>query len=125
MSDEYIKREDVIQTIAEVDDYGDGMCFEVKSHAMRDVALIPSADVVEREKYELDKACAFSMGIEASRKRGEWVEKQVVDIKDTPIEEWQSARCSVCGKYHTTPYMYYFDNYKFCPNCGASMERSE
>lgn len=53
-------------------------------------------------------------------KVGEWLEKEV--HSDKVIEEWQSARCSVCDKYHTTPYMYYFSNYKFCPNCGARME---
>jgi len=56
-------------------------------------------------------------------KIGEWLEKEV--NSDKAIEEWQSARCSVCDKYHTTPYMYYFDNYKFCPNCGAKMEVEE
>lgn len=56
---------------------------------------------------------------------GEWLEKEVVDNTDEDfvwkIEQWQSARCSVCGKYHTTPYMYYFDDYNYCPHCGAKM----
>lgn len=56
-------------------------------------------------------------------KRGEWKEKEVVDYEETTITQWQSACCSVCGKYHTTPYMYYFDNYNFCPNCGADMRK--
>ena len=55
------------------------------------------------------------------RKTGKWEERKVSSEK--VIEEWQSARCSACGRYHTTPYMYYFDNYSFCPNCGARMER--
>lgn len=54
------------------------------------------------------------------RSKGEWLEKEVFDTKGQ-IEQWQSAKCSVCGKYHTTPYLYYFDNYHFCPNCGADM----
>ena len=60
-------------------------------------------------------------------KRGEWEEKETFrDGDDEPIiEEWQSARCSVCHKYHTTPYMYYFNNYNFCPNCGADMRERE
>ena len=58
---------------------------------------------------------------------GEWLEKEVVDNTDEDfvwkIEQWQSARCSICGKYHTTPYMYYFYNYNYCPHCGAKMEK--
>lgn len=55
-------------------------------------------------------------------KKGRWIEKSVFYKEgDTVIEGWQSARCSVCGRYHTTPYMYYFNEYKYCPNCGADM----
>jgi len=56
-----------------------------------------------------------------------WLEKEVVSPIDgiPPIEEWQSARCSACGKYHTTPYMYYFYEYAYCPSCGASMTEDE
>ena len=53
---------------------------------------------------------------------GSWVEKQVVDNEEVEIEQWQSARCSKCDKYHTTPYSYYFNDYNYCPNCGAKME---
>ena len=57
------------------------------------------------------------------QKRGKWEEKEVSDEK--VIDEWQSARCSACGKYHTAPYMYYFNNYNFCPNCGARMKEED
>lgn len=50
---------------------------------------------------------------------GSWVEKQVVDNEEVEIEQWQSARCSKCDKYHTTPYSYYFDDFNYCPNCGS------
>lgn len=53
------------------------------------------------------------------RKTGKWEERKVSSEK--VIDEWQSARCSECGRYHTTPYMYYFDSFSFCPNCGADM----
>lgn len=65
---------------------------------------------------------ALEMAIEALEqepKVGEWLEKEVNSDK---IEEWQSARCSICDRYHTTPYMYYFSKYNYCPNCGARME---
>lgn len=54
---------------------------------------------------------------------GKWEERETFSVADDDsiIPEWQSARCSACGKYHTTPYMYYFDNFNFCPNCGADM----
>lgn len=53
---------------------------------------------------------------------GSWVEKQVIDNEEVEIGQWQSARCSKCDKYHTTPYLHYFDDYNYCPNCGAKME---
>ena len=53
---------------------------------------------------------------------GSWVEKQVVDNEEVEIEQWQSARCSKCDKYHTTPYAYFFYDYNYCPICGARME---
>lgn len=53
--------------------------------------------------------------------RGEWVEREVFDIHDVSIEEWQSAQCSICGQYHTTPHRYCFKNFNFCPWCGADI----
>ena len=63
----------------------------------------------------------------ADRPQGTWEEKEAFhDADDNPIiEEWQSARCSICGKYHTTPYMYYFDNFNYCPHCGAYMKGAD
>lgn len=55
-------------------------------------------------------------------RRGRWEEREHFANVECPINEWQSARCSICGKYHTTPYMYYFDLYNYCPNCGAKMD---
>lgn len=57
----------------------------------------------------------------AEPKAGKWEDREVFDYASDIVEEWQSARCSHCNKYLTTPYMYYFENYKFCPNCGADM----
>lgn len=59
---------------------------------------------------------------EPTKATGRWIEKEVFDNSSAVIDEWQSAKCSACGLYHTTPYMYYFDNFNFCPNCGARME---
>lgn len=67
---------------------------------------VPTADVVERKK-------------------GKWTEKEVIHAEEAKevITEWQSCRCSVCGRYHTQPYMYYFDNPNYCDFCGADMRK--
>ena len=71
----------------------------------------------ELEAAQVEKA--YELG-KADRPKGHWIEKEVFDNQDSEVIEcYQSARCSHCGKYHTTPYMYYFDNYDFCPNCGS------
>lgn len=55
-------------------------------------------------------------------KLGEWIERHVFnDREDAKIPDWQEAKCSVCGKWHTTPYMYCFVDFDYCPNCGAKM----
>ena len=54
---------------------------------------------------------------------GEWINREVIDDrKDAKIQQWQQAQCSICWKWHTTPYMYHFTDHDFCPNCGASMK---
>ena len=54
---------------------------------------------------------------------GTWEERHVLNNEDGKIiEEWQEARCSKCGLWHTTPYLYYFHHYDYCPNCGSSMK---
>lgn len=72
----------------------------------------------DRNQYEKGYADA-----QAERKKGEWEEKKV--FNESFIEQWQSARCSVCGLYHTTPYGYYFYHFNFCPHCGADMRGDE
>ena len=53
---------------------------------------------------------------------GRWIEKDVTDdLGAKVITAWQSCKCSVCEKYLTTPYMYFFTGYAYCPNCGAHM----
>ena len=71
---------------------------------------------------ELISECPTADVVEVTR--GEWKECEIVqeNLDEPIIDEWQSARCSVCGKYHTTPYMYYFDYFNYCPNCGAKMD---
>lgn len=55
--------------------------------------------------------------------KGKWLEREVHETEEfDDIGEFQSAKCSVCGRYHTTPYLYYFQHYNYCPGCGAEME---
>lgn len=74
---------------------------------------------VDDMKAELENAPTIE------ERKGKWDERKVFDIGDSDIAEMQSAKCSVCGKYHTTPYLYFFDNFNYCPNCGADMRTSE
>lgn len=52
-------------------------------------------------------------------RRGRWIGKKVAD--DIKLPQMQEAKCSVCGRYLSTPYMYYWTKYNYCPNCGADM----
>ena len=57
----------------------------------------------------------------AEPKMGKWTERHVYADEEKIIEEWQSCKCSVCGRYDTRPYLYYFDEPHFCSWCGADM----
>ena len=58
------------------------------------------------------------------RMRGRWTEKHhAYSDEESVIEEWQSCRCSECGRYDTRPYMYYFDEPNYCSYCGADMRK--
>jgi len=62
--------------------------------------------------------------VKPERKKGKWIDiswsepDQNVCCTSYSI---QSAKCSICGKYHTTPYLYSLDYFPYCPNCGADM----
>lgn len=75
------------------------------------VGYLTAQDVIDRLE-----------NVSPEQKRGEWLEKRIDNGETVGITEWQSARCSVCGRYHTTPYLYYFNDYNYCPNCGAKMK---
>ena len=47
----------------------------------------------------------------------EWLEKEVYSVEESGVEELQSCRCPHCRKILTTPYMYYFNDYPYCPSC--------
>ena len=50
-----------------------------------------------------------------------WLEKET--FKAPRGFELPSAKCSNCGKYRTTPCLYYFNYYGYCPSCGKEMEK--
>lgn len=78
--------------------------------------------VVECVKYYAKFMVASSPTIE-ERKTGKWVERHhAYADEEKAIEEWQSCKCSVCGRYDTRPYLYYFSEPRFCSWCGAKME---
>ena len=122
MSDDLIKRSDALSAAGDMS----YIAFEIR----RKIRMIPSADapykvlahidldpdeVVDRMKH---------LQIEVNPAEGKWEEKETFCVADDDpiISQWQSARCSECGKYHTTPYMYHFNDYNYCPYCGAQMK---
>lgn len=98
-----------------------------------DVAQPTDADIQKMQDIEqamLEKA--YECGREDAkpeRKKGEWIEREVTHIDDLEAKDiitaWQSCKCSVCGRYDTKPYMYYFNAPKYCGWCGAVMEVSK
>ena len=44
MSEDLIKRSDAIKAVSKVNDYDDGIGFEVRSHCLVELELVPSAD---------------------------------------------------------------------------------
>lgn len=53
------------------------------------------------------------------QKTGKWIEKEVYETRRK--EEMQIAKCSNCEKYLTTPHIYSFNHYNYCPHCGTKM----
>lgn len=102
--------------------------YEAIDYAINSLAQKPCDDCISREEairmfadddYTVNELRNLPP-VTPQPKVGEWLEKEI--NSDKVIEEWQSARCSVCDKYHTTPYMYYFSHYDYCPHCGSKME---
>ena len=102
MSEDIISREKAYEVLSEYYHHK----AEVQHKALR-VALdmVPSADVPERNV-------------------GKWLEREVIHAKEAKaiIAEWQSCKCSVCGCYDTRPYLYCFNEPRFCSWCGAEMK---
>ena len=70
---------------------------------------------------------AHNNSAQPERKTGKWLEKKVIHADEAKevIEEWQSCKCSACGRYDTRPYMYYFSEPHYCSWCGAFNGRTE
>ena len=88
---------------------------------------MPAADVVDVEQLKWERDTAIeqlqSYGIGLGEKtdivkvnHGEW---ELLNIGP----DWADTKCSQCGAEHGfSPYK---DFYKFCPDCGAKMDKEE
>ena len=111
MSD-LIKREDVEKAIRSICD----LCGEKKKNNGVMCGAC-NLDSFIREYEDIPSA-------EPERKKGEWIEISWSEPDPNGCctsYAIQSAKCSICGKYHTTPYLYRLDYFPYCPNCGAEM----
>lgn len=73
---------------------------------------------------EMVKVMPSSTFIGSERKKGKWIEISWSEPDPNVCctsYAIQSAKCSICGKYHTTPYLNSLDYFPYCPNCGAEM----
>lgn len=120
--DDLVSREMVRKVMLDMHDHGPTML--TKSDISRWVDMIPAEKPrtkciaeIRLEPDELLDRIEEKHGL-VRRDPGKWEDE---GISSSLIEEWQSARCSNCGKYHTTPYLYYFKKYDYCPSCGAYM----
>ena len=63
---------------------------------------------------------AYKRGYEAgqrdARKKGRWLSWGIFD---------DLAKCSVCGKDSFTLHFVNYQNFNYCPNCGADMRGEE
>lgn len=112
--DDLIKRSDAIKAIT-----GEPIDSHYPSWYVDKLKGVPPVD--KKVIIKMD-AVATGLTFTPNKHIGKWEERSVFEDS---IQQWQSARCSVCEKYHTTPYLYYFDNFNYCPNCGTKMEVTE
>lgn len=84
---------------------------------------------IQVDKDELLKALAYDREQyekgyhDGQPKEAEWEQIQVFEIGITTIDRLQSTYCPVCHRYHTTPYVYSYNHYEYCPNCGTKMNK--
>ena len=91
--DDTISRRAAIDALGKVDDYGDGIAFEVLSHAQMYISLLPSAE-----------------------RRGRWIPDFNGKFKGGAY--W--FHCSHCKRI--VPDIRN-GGWNYCPNCGSKMER--
>ena len=102
MSEDLISREKAYEVLSEYYHHKT----EWQHKALREALdMVPSVDVPDRRV-------------------GKWLEREVIHAKEAKaiITEWQSCKCSVCGCYDTRPYLYCFNEPRFCSWCGAEMK---
>ena len=58
-------------------------------------------------------------------KEGHWEQERIISVEDAQVSMLQLATCPNCKRIHTTPYRYCFEEYAYCPKCGAKMGGNE
>ena len=104
MSDDLIRRSDAIKAVSKVNDYGDGIGFEVRSHCLVELQLVPSAD----------------------RPQGEWIDEADKYDASFGIHDYRCSNCnSYADEYIGGHEWYTAGKPNFCPHCGARMKGAD
>ena len=92
MKEEYIKRKDAIRAVSKVDDYGDGVGYEVRSHALVELELLPSVYAVEaNELIEFLKHMAWETAINCVGAGAVYEDEVFKTIAEYRLDLWYEA----------------------------------
>ena len=100
MSDDSIKRSDAIRAVSKVDDYGDGIGFEVKSHCLVELELVPSADRPTGKWVGAREFCQHLEEVTGEKYQVTGIGNMIYCNQCWQASRRRSKYCPDCGSYN-------------------------